>query len=426
MGKNFITTTIALTLLFGSLEAQVLTTSDVLATAASDLQLMQNRSLQELAQGLKVHDPLLRQVSVQLGINGSALGDTIYGYIRNEDDYRLRVEFNSWFEREKQRRVHASKTSVIAARNRLLEHEALARRYKALAAYLFVQPHITACQDLDSLLKMEHHILREMLSSGVQDLKVSKVLDAEEDQNRNDLTLQELENRKALYTNRLQQLAGSIAAVDTADLIDLTGIRAKVIRLKSAPAAHPTLAVKSAEIAAEDANLQYINSQNRQVFNFAQVGYQHPLYLERPNKFNTFNNFSFRVGLTAPMPANNRFRKANALLNLREAQNEETSTSAKLLEDLENQYVKLENFFREYDLLQDRIENSLIQKMLDNPVLKTQITPLEWVELEIAQQKMRVSRAALEFDIAMEYVELLDLSGAMSAMPRVNYLKGGF
>lgn len=411
--------------LFRSLCAQVLTSTDVLKTAAADPRLAQNQSLQRLAQNLKMTDPLLRQVAFRVGINGSALGDTIYGYLRNEDTYNLQIGFNSWWERKRQRQIQTALVGAYTAKTRLLEQQALAERYQALAAYLFVAPELAACRTLDTLLAKEHDILRQMLATGVLEVKVAKVLDAEQDRNRNLLAIQTLENTRQLQKNRLRQCVGDFSEVDPTGLASLADLKNIVALLKTKPLAHPATEVKTAEIQVESANLAYINAQNRQIFNNFSAGYQRPLYLERPKRFNTFNNLSLRLGLTVPLPGNNRFKKADALLDLQEAQNDAVWTQIQAQKNLDNQFVRLENLFREHALVQDRLDNSLIRRMLDNPQLRAQITPLEIAELEVAQQKLAVNQAGLLAEIAAEFVRLLELSGAMGASPRVNYLSGG-
>jgi hypothetical protein len=403
-----------------TLDAQVLTTADVLATAGADLRLRHGQALQNTAQGLRMHDPLVQQIAARVGVNGSALGDTIYGYLRNEDTYQLQVRFNSWGERQRQRHIKTARVQVLATEARVLQHEALAERYTALAAYLFADSQLRACRRLDTLLEKEHQILRDMLTSGILEVKVSKVLDAEENRNRNRLDLEELESAQLAQKTRLAQLVGAFDDIDRRDLVGILDLRAQVATLKNTPAQPPVFAVKNADIGLETANLNYVNAQNRQIFNHLMAGYQYPLYLERPKRFNTFNNISFRVGLTVPLPGNNRFKKADALLDLREAQNSAAWAQQKHQQDLENQFVRIDNLFREYDFLQDRLDHSLIKKMLDNPTLRAQISPLEIVELEIAQQKMVVTQTALLADIANEYIRLINLMGVVGM--DTNYL----
>lgn len=414
---------LSLFLLAQLLPAQVLTTTDVLATAANEPPVARQQSLISLANGLKVHDPLIRQVSAQVGINGSALGDTIFGYLRNEDTYRLRVEFNSLSQRRQQDSVHAARVARITAESRLLEHEALAWRYEALAGYLYLEPKLAALRRLDSLFEQEHRILREMLASGAFEVKVSKVVDLEEDQIRNRLDLEKLEVSRALQREHLLKLTGNFTDIDRRDLATAADLRTYVLSFGNRPPAHPALAVKNAEAQLEAARLGYINSQNRQVFSYLQSGYQRPLYLERPNRFNTFNNFNFRVGLDLPLPANNRYRRSAALLDLQEAQNSEAAEQEELQGELDECLARLASLFREYDLLQEQLDKSLIRQMLNNPVLLARLSPLEIVEMEIARQKLVVNLALLLSDLAEAYVEWLDVSGLLTTEPNVNFLK---
>lgn len=411
-----------LLVLTGSLRAQVLTSTQVLQSAATDLRIGQNQSLQQLAGSLNMTDPLLRQITARVGINGSALGDTIYGYVRNEDTYSLQIGFNSFWERRRQRQLQRALAGAYTAEQRLVAQQALAERYQALAAYLYTTPELSACRKLDSLLAKEHDILREMLNTGILEVKVSKVLDAEELRNRNQQTMQALESTLLFQKNRLRQFAGDFAEIDQTQLAGAADFKNTVALLKSQPLSHPAAEAKNADIQVESANLAYVNAQNRQVLSNFNAGYQRPLYLERPKRFNTFNNVYFRVGLSVPLPANNRFKKANALLDLREAQNDAAWSQVQVQRNAENQFVKLENLFREYQSVQDRIDNSLIRRMLDNAQLLAQITPLERIELEIAQQKLLINRAALLADTAVELVRLLEYSGAMSNGARINYL----
>jgi hypothetical protein len=395
--------------------AQVLTPSDVLSTADRDLRLSQNQGLQTLAQRLKMQDPLLRQIQFRLGINGNALGDTIYGYFRNEDTYQVQLRFNSLLERQRQRQIKYAEVAVIAAESRVLRQKALAERLEALAAYLFLEEKIEAGRRLDSLLEKEHQILREMLASDVFEVKISKVLDLEEDRNRSRLALKSLENEQKLKKSKLVQLVGPFDRIEQSGLADVAALQAQFLTLKNQPPAHPVFALKSAEAESEKAQLRLTDAENRQIFNHFQAGYQRPIYLEeRPKRFNPANNISLRVGLTVPLPANNRFKKASAILDLRDAQNDADWAREEMQNDFDIQCARLEHLFLEHALVREQRENGLVQKWLENPSLQAQVTPLERVEMEIAQQKLAFQQSDLAAEIAVEWVRLLDISGALS------------
>ena len=56
--------------------AQVRSISDLLATAGSDPGVTQFQSLLGTASGLRMHDPLVRQVALRIGFNGNSMGDS--------------------------------------------------------------------------------------------------------------------------------------------------------------------------------------------------------------------------------------------------------------------------------------------------------------------------------------------------------------
>lgn len=408
-----ILTVIALFFFLQNLTAQVLTPSDVLASADRDQRFSQNQRLQTLAQGLKMHDPLLRQVQFRLGMNGSSLGDTIYGYFRNEDTYQVQIGFNSLLERQRQRQFKYTELAVIAAESAVVRQEAVVERLDALLTYLFLEEKIGASRRLDTLLEREHQILREMLASGVFEVKISKVLDLEEDRSRNRSSLQSMENEQKRQKSRLQQFVGPFDRITRDGMADADALQARFWALKNQAPTPPTIALKNAEAASEKAQLRLADAENRQIFNHVQAGYQRPIYLEeRPKRFNPANNISFRVGLTVPLPANNRVKRSSALIDLQKAQDEAEWEREKVQGEFEIQCARLEHLFAEHAFLREQTDNGLIKKWLENPVLQAQVTPLERAEMEIAQQKRVLLQSALAAEIAAEWVELLEIAGS--------------
>ncbi len=399
--------------------AQVRSIPDLLATAGSDPVVTQFQSLLGTAEALRMHDPLVRQVALRIGFNGNSLGDSLLGYIRNEDAYRIQVGFNSLQERNRQKIIKNARVDLLNAEYGWLQQQAASRRFAALSSWLYTLPALEACRKLDTFLVREQTILREMLSSGVGEVKVSKVLGAEEDKNRNDRDIAGLESRVASSRQDLVQLTGEFTGIDKSDLADVQDITLWLSEIKSLPpAAHPAVTAGNARISLESANLDYISSQNRRFVNNLSVGYQYPLFVETPRRFNPQNNFSFRIELLAPLPANNRFKRADALLDLRESQYEATMTLEATRLSMESQLTKVENLIREYNAITNRIENGLIGAMLGNRTLHGSISPLDMVGLEIARQKLEVARAEILAEIGKEYAELIGYAG----VPEAKYL----
>jgi hypothetical protein len=403
--------------------AQKITTKTVLSSALKDERLKSNQQLTTLAQGLKFHLPIIKEVQLRLGINGNVSDDTIYGYIRNEDNYGLQLSTNSFREIRQQKLFKQAQVNVYQSENRVLVQQALTERYQSLVAYIFAQKTQKERLKLDSLLTKKHAILRQMMESGL-DVKVKEVMDTEGDKNAVQQSLLSLENDLYLSQSKLKMFASdqAIVAIDDADLISITQLTEVLNTQKLLPSNHPLFNNREAKTQLATADLNYINAQNRQIFNMLRLGYNSPLYLERPKKFNIENNFSVRVGLNLPIVGNNNFKRSRALLEERETKIEAEVLRQQNMQSIDFQYVKLENLLKSYKLCQQQIEQSLIKKMLTNDKLAIQMTPLEIVELQLTQQKMAVRAVELAHDITSDYVKFLELTGAMSAAPLKNYL----
>jgi hypothetical protein len=396
---------------------------DVLGTAKEDQIVQRYQSIRDIASDLKMHDPLVKEIALRIGFNGSVLGDTIYGYLRNEDDLRLQVSFNAFSVRNRQKQVKTARLQTFNTGQAVAAHSALVDRYEVLADYAYTMPVFDGLKRLDSLLYHEHEIIKQMLTTGILEVKVSRILDVEEDRNRVKLEIKEVEDQVRRSKLGIEKYSGSFSSISFEQLASVEDLRILFTYLKTSGfVSHPENLALAAEMQLDSAAFDYSAVQNRQVLDYVSVGYQNPLYLDRPNKFNTVNNFAFRLGLLVPITANNRYRKGDALLDLQESQVKADEASVERDHAWQGQIALLDGLFNEYDLASDLLDNSLIQQMLSNPALMAYVTPLEFVELEIAQQKLELHQLELAQDIAAEYIELLSLSGYLAWNPETNYL----
>jgi hypothetical protein len=405
--------------------AQKISTKDILASAITDERLHYNQQLATYAQGLKFHVPLVKQIEARIGFNGSALSDTLYGYLRNEDYYGLQIGLNSFREIKQQKLVKQAQISVYQSQNRVFQQQALVERYQSLVAVRFIQNAITERQKLDTLLSKKHEILRVMMERGV-DFKVKDVMDTEGDKNTVQLALLDLENDRRFHQSKLQQFIQNktFAELDFSDFITVEKIAQVVESQRNTPSQFPMMDYKSAQTQYAGSKLDYVNSQNRQIFSMARIGFENPLYLELqpPKRFNTLNNFSLRVGLNVPLVGNNNFKRSESLLGLKEAQNDADWIRQQNQKALDIQYLKLENLLKQHRFYKEKTEQNLVKKMLKNDKLLAQITPLELVDMQLTQQKLEIRTLEIVQEITTEYVKLLELTGLISGVPLKNYL----
>jgi hypothetical protein len=405
--------------------AQKISTKDILATALTDERLQYNQQLAIFAQGLKFHVPLVKQIEARIGFNGSALEDTLYGYLRNEDYYGLQIGLNNFREIKQQKLVKVAQIGVYQSQNRVFQQQALVERYQSLVTVRFIQNAIAERQKLDTLLSKKHEILRVMMEQNV-DFKVKDVMDTEGDKNSLQLALLDLENNRRFHQSKLQQFIQNktFTEFDLSDFITVEKIAQVVENQINTPSQFPVMDYKNAQTQYAVSRLDYVNSQNRQVFSMARIGFENPLYLELqpPRRFNTLNNFSLRVGLNVPLIGNNNFKRSESLLELKQAQNDADWVRQQNQKSIDIQYLKLTNLLKQHRFYKDKTEQNLVKKMLKNDKLLAQITPLELVDMQLTQQKLEIRTLEIVQEITSEYVKLLELTGILSALPLKNYL----
>ncbi len=145
------------------------------------------------------------------------------------------------------------------------------------------------------------------------------------------------------------------------------------------------------------------------------------LTLETPKNRKTFNNFSVRIGLGLPIPGNNNPKRSEAALQLREAEVSAQVTRTINERGVDLQYVRVKNLLDQYRACEEKVQHSLIQKMLDNESLRPQMTALELADLQLAQQKLRLRLIEIEQELNVEYLKLLELKGVLGQEPVRDY-----
>lgn len=410
--------------LIANVNAQKLKTRDVLASLTQDDRLQLGLQTSQFAKGLRYDMPILKKIEGRFGVNGNANGDTLYGNIRNEDFYGLVLSTNSLKEIKRQKEFKNAQINALESENRVSLQQALLDRYLTLVSLFFSQELSTKRASLSDLLDKKHKVLSDMLDKGIE-IKVKDVLDTENDKNLLQLALVDLDNVNRFQSNKVKQFlnAETISELDNSDFITLSKVQEIINYQKLVGTSNPALDYRNAQNKLALANFELEMAQNKQIFSFLQVGYENPiLQLEEPKKQKSVNNFSVRLGLTVPIPGNNNFKRSETALQLQDAKSDYQLTLKLNQKAIDLQHIKLENLLKQHQTCQDRIDKSLIKKMLSNDKLLTQITPLEILELQIVQQKLEIRALEIAQDVTTEYVRLLDLNGSLSAKPFKNYL----
>jgi hypothetical protein len=405
---------------------QAVTVAQILATARTDQRVVSASQLRQKAENLPTHNHWLRAVEARVGINGSALGDTIYGYLRNEDAYGLILSTNPLRELRHQKKVTIAQINQFDAEAKIHLEEAVEARYRAAQSWYFAQKQLQFLQKTAKLLEQRAEILRATAQASLE-VKPTEVVQTERDRLRNTTQMLETETALRIATSDLSGFLATQGAVqlDTVGFVRLRQISDFVnCPATSIVAPRPEVARLQSRLALEQTKVAYVQSQDRQIFQSLRLGYDRPLYLVRPNRFNTSNNISIRVGLAVPLAGNHRFQKTQAMLDQIETEWAITEKQQSALSEAESLRSRILELIKYHDALEKQNSESVIQTYLANTELKAALKPLEINELELTAHQLHTKIVEVQSEITVLYLDYVKALGGFTAEPFVNYLSG--
>jgi hypothetical protein len=280
---------------------------------------------------------------------------------------------------------------------------------------------------LQKLLQDKEQLLRLSLEQGIN-IRFKDIMDTETDKTVLANALLDYENNIALQEQRIRQFlnfdANQTLVFDFQDFINPNSIELNVKSIrKDSNFLHPIIAFrqKQAEFSAAEYRLE--NAQNRQVFNFLQLGYNYLNYSPTPLKrFNPSNDIAIRLGLTVPLPANNNLKRAQTALKQKEDEQNTILTQVQQSKNIDIQYVKIENILKTLRANEQNRNESLITKALKSDKILSQLTAYEILDLKIADFKFTLKQLELQIELSNEYLRFLELTGAFARGKEKNFL----
>ncbi len=415
--------------LLSGVYAQKISIESILASATNDDRIVANIQNSTFASGLSYRLPVMKKIDLRLGTNGNLTRDSLDGNLRNEDYYAVSFSTNNFREMRLQNALKPAQLNIYSAENQVFMQQALLERYQSILSIFYGKKLYEERTKLKKFLNEKEDVLRLSLEQGL-DIRFKDVVDTENDKNALAAALLEYENNVFFQQQRikqfLQQTDNQTIEIDFDTFILPNQIEQEVAKLKiDQTLSHPVFAFRNAQTAYSATEYRLEKAQNRQVFSFFQVGYNPIAYEPLPNnKFKALNDITFRLGLTVPLPANNNFRNSKTALQQKEDEQLAIMTKQLQLKMIEIQYVKVENLLKNLRLNEKNTKESLIKKMLDNPKLTAQITPVELLDLTISQRKLELRNVELSSDLSNEYLRLIDMTGAITIYKNRNFLRG--
>ncbi len=387
-----------------------------------DVNFVQSKLLESDITDMKFYVPMVKSLDARIGFNGSTKSDTIYGYLRNEDHYGLTLKLNSFQEIKSQKLYKKAVYKLANCESKLALEKSLKERYDLIANIYYTGLKLSELSKLSFWLAQKDSLYNVFYRSGLE-INVKDVIKLEVDKRQFAKDKHQMNADLKDWYRRLSILTGvEVTIIDTGNFIPFQFLLFDIQNLCNDSVQNVELSCRDADISLADARVYNVKSQGTEILDGFSIGYQEPLYLIRPNKFNTLNNFSLRVSLKWPIKSNNNFRVSRAKIDLQDSRSKWYNTQFQVDQSRALLITKLQVDIEYYHMLSDELKKGLVNEIIQKEGVEKVLQPIEWIELNTAKHQFSLNILEVQRDILLNYLKLLQLTGKLIVEPPVNYL----
>lgn len=390
------------------LAQETVSSSRFFSKAMSDIQLeLHERKLDYLKN--TSHDlPFMEEISFRT--------ETDEWDIRRQE-YTVRLDFNPKRERRSQKNYHQSTILAAGSGRNLLIQNSLEDKYALWIEYFFYQKEKDIRQQELLILKDKFNVVG-ILAKTTAKYDLADLIRIEDDMDDMEGSIQELDLRmKELEMIVEDELsASSVITLEMMDFISLSNMKNVLDSLPNDASLHPRLDIIMGDMAMNAAELDLEKAKNKKLLDFVQMK-----YAGEGSNTPYGREWSIGMGLNIPVKNSDILDIREIELKQLESQNAWDMAKLELEKRIQDRKRKINSLFQQHELLlQQQIDHEK-NYSLDH-YTQTGTDPM--VALKIKETQLEKQRDILdvEADIYFYYLDLLDYSGKLVAVPYVNYL----
>ncbi len=335
----------------------------------------------------------------------------------SRQEYTLRARFHEAKERTAQNNLHQKKINRMAGSTRISIADALNDRYNTMVDYWEVLQELEWQEQYQVLVEDRYSVLRKQAAAMIN-VPILSLVKAEE-------AVLENQNRIDRLNQKVQQIEEELGVflgetntqLDTSNFISLERIAEIFQTINSIESNHPALQDRQMRIEEDEASYELEEAENENTIEYIQLRYANRKDLV------PWQEFSVGIGIRLPFPNNNLAQ----LNDIRFEQLENTHRKTILEQTIQVQLLEhkkeLQLLFAERKALGEQIRSSQAFYALEQYQKQADQDPLILLELQEILLKKEQQLLDLKIEIIEKYVDLLQISGKMVAIPYTNYLE---
>ncbi len=393
-----------------SLKAAEISIGDFLATAKQDYLLDYQHEKIDFLHDSSSNTPFLERIEFRAGTSEGT-------HSSSRQRYGVRIYPTGWGESSNGKKVYDTSLDHSTAQHDLLLHQAIKKRYVLVVDFLHSEKMLELQNELLVLYKDKGRVLRQ--SQNNINFDFNDLIEAE-----NEYTSLQLE--QVSLKESMRSIGGLIQAYlpsdnpvefDTKNMAGIDAMKNIIEQVRSTPESENAyLRESSVRTELAEKRHQLEESENRRFLRFFEASY------DEEERNDSDDKFFFRLGIKLPFINSGKLdvnRRKLAYLT-EKGRNEELKRT--LSESQRVLYDDLKRLIEQHEVMTKRKEEINFESSLKTYSALQGVTPL--VLLKIRESMLQNDRIleTIRHEFCTTYIELLDVTGALSAKPLRNYL----
>ncbi len=336
-------------------------------------------------------------------------------------EYLARLSVNGFGEMNKQRKLNQATLVTEQQVIRQYEHESLLNRYDAVSTYKYLLRRLALQADLNLVLADKVSVLNKLaaLNTGVE---VDELIKEEYDRDALVLDMDESQSQFEIIKNRIKawlETSDDTWALDTSGFISTAQMQLVIHDQSQSASMNPWITEKQLSLDETRAAYNLEKASASQMLDFFQIR-----YANRPNE-TLISEFSAGFGINLPFKGSSRVKLAELKIEQDNIQQEMQQDLLELNESIVDAKQQMDALIKRKKIAEDQWLDSQHKFSFENPIPLQADGPMTLLKAHELQIKRKLYILDLDQEIINQYVKILDLTGAISAAPLVNYLSAG-
>jgi len=331
--------------------------------------------------------------------------------------YSLRFYPNGWSESANGKKVYEATVQCNEIQRDALLHQALKKRYTLVIDFLHSRNTLKLNRKLMALYEDRLNVLSQ--SSNSVDFDINDLIEAEDDSNRLQVKLIDLENRRSTIEDEIRVCIPEEVSIEfDTDSIAEIGLIKKTIRQLSATPDKDNVYFRNSRVRLELARCRYNleKSRSSQYIRYFEANY------DNEERHDTREAFSVELGIRLPFINSNRLDVNRRMLGYLTEKGRYEGLKRALSEKLTLLSGDLKRSIEQHELLMTNKERGTAESSIGTYMHLEGIDPLILLKIKESILKRDITLENTQYKIHTQYIEFLDAVGKLSEKPLRNYI----